>query len=43
MNIYSKNPEKCSHILELLCMNGAKCNIKNNDFWGPLQTAVRKG
>ena len=43
MNIFSKNPEKCTHILEVLCLNGAKVNCKNNDMWAPLQTAVRKG
>lgn len=43
MNIFSKNPDKCSNILELLCMNGASTNFKNNDLWSPLQTAVRKG
>jgi len=43
MNIFSKNPERCSHILELLAMNGAKVNHKNHDHWAPLHTAVRKG
>ena len=43
MNIFSKNPEKCSHILELIAFNGASLNQKNNDFWAPLHTAVRKG
>lgn len=43
MNIFSKNPDKCNHILELLCLNGAQTNCKNNDQWSPLQTAVRKG
>jgi len=43
MNIFSKNPDKCSHILELLALNGAKTNTKNNDNWAPLHTAVRKG
>jgi len=43
MNIFSKNPERCSHILELLTMNGVKVNQKNHDHWAPLHTAVRKG
>ena len=43
MNIYSKNPERCNHILELLVLNGANVNQKNFDHWAPLHTAVRKG
>ena len=43
MNIFSKNPERCSHILELLAMNGAKTNQRNNDHWASIHTAVRKG
>lgn len=43
MNIFSKNPEKCSHVLELLCLNGALTNCLNSDQWSPLHTAVRKG
>ena len=43
MNIFSKNPERCGHILELLTMNGVKVNQKNHDHWAPLHTAVRKG
>jgi hypothetical protein len=43
MNIFSKNPERCSHILELLALNGANVNQKNFDHWAPLHTAVRKG
>ena len=42
MLIFSKNPEKCTTILELLALNGAKVNQKNPDQWAPLHTAVRK-
>jgi ankyrin repeat protein len=42
MNIFSKNPEKCSHTLDLFVNNGAKVNKKNGDNWTPLHTAVRK-
>lgn len=31
MNIFSKNPEKCGHVIELLCMNGALTNCLNSD------------
>jgi ankyrin repeat protein len=30
-------------ICELLVMNGAKVNIKNNDNWAPIHIAARKG
>ena len=43
MNIFSKNPDRCCHILELLTLNGARVNQKNHDHWAPLHTAVRKG
>ena len=43
MNIFSKNPERCSTILDLLVEKGAKINQKNLDNWAPLHTAVRKG
>ena len=43
MNIFSKNPERCSYILDLLVNKGAKINKKNSDNWAPLHTAVRKG
>jgi ankyrin repeat protein len=43
MNIFSKNPDKCTHILELLAINGANVNQKNYDNWTPLHSAVRKG
>jgi ankyrin repeat protein len=43
MNIFSKNPERCCHILELLAMNGANLDQKNNDQWAAIHTAVRKG
>lgn len=26
LNIFSKNPDRCTHILELLAMNGARVN-----------------
>lgn len=42
MNVFSKNPKKCSYIAETLVLNGAKVNIKNNDNWSPLHLAVRK-
>ena len=42
MNIFSKNPEKCKHVLELLYFNGADVNCLNSDRWSPLHTAVRK-
>jgi len=43
MNIFSKNPERCSYILDLLVNKGAKINKMNSDNWAPLHTAVRKG
>ncbi len=42
MNVFSKNPQKCSYIAETLVLNGAKVNIKNNENWTPLHIAVRK-
>jgi ankyrin repeat protein len=43
MNVFSKNPQKCTYIAETLVMNGANANIKNNDNWAPLHIAARKG
>jgi len=43
MNVFSKNPLKCTSIAEQLIMNGAKVNIKNSDNWAPLHLAARKG
>ena len=43
MNVFSKNPQKCTYIAETLVMNGASPNIKNNDNWAPLHIAARKG
>lgn len=43
MNVFSKNPQKCTSIAEQLIMNGARVNIKNNDNWSPLHLAARKG
>jgi hypothetical protein len=43
MNVFSKNPQKCAYITEILVSNGAKVNIKNVDNWAPLHIAVRKG
>ena len=43
MNVFSKNPQKCASICELLVMNGAKVNVKNNDNWAPIHIAARKG
>ena len=43
MNIFSKNPERCSYILDLLVNKGAQVNKKNFDNWAPIHTAVRKG
>lgn len=42
MNVFSKNPKKCAYIAEILVLNGAKVNIKNNDNWSPLHLAIRK-
>ena len=43
MNLFSKNPQKCHYIAETLVLNGAKPNLKDQDSWTPLHTAVRKG
>ena len=43
MNVFSKNPQKCAYIAEILILNGAKVNIKNNDNWTALHIAARKG
>jgi ankyrin repeat protein len=43
MNIFSKNPERCCYILDLLIFNGANINERNDDQWAPLHTAIRKG
>ena len=43
MNIFSENPEKATHLLELLVLNGANLNMRNHDQWAPLHTAVRRG
>ena len=43
MNLFSKNPEKCCFIAELLLLNGAKVNLADSDNWTALHTAVRKG
>ncbi|CDW76991.1 leucine rich repeat family protein [Stylonychia lemnae] len=43
MNVFSKSPQKCGSIAELLVLNGAKVNIKNNDNYAPLHSAVKKG
>ena len=42
MNVFSKNPKKCAYIAEILVLNGAKVNIKNNDNWSPLHLAIRQ-
>lgn len=42
MNLFSKNPHKCSFIAELLVTNGATVNQKDSDNWTALHTAVRK-
>ena len=42
MNLFSKNPHKCSFIAELLVTNGANVNQKDSDNWTALHTAVRK-
>ncbi len=43
MNLFSKNPQKCAFIAELLLINKAQVNLKDCDNWTPLHTAVRKG
>jgi len=43
MNVFSKQPQKCAYIIELLANNGANLNAKNNDYWTPLQLAAKKG
>lgn len=43
MNVFSKNPQKCMNICELLVMHGAKVNLKNNDNWAAIHIAARKG
>jgi ankyrin repeat protein len=42
MNIFSKNPERCCYILDILLFNGAKINDRNFDYWAPLHIAVKK-
>lgn len=42
MNIFSKNPERCCYILDLLIFSGANINDKNFDLWAPVHAAVRK-
>lgn len=42
MNVFSKNPQKCTYIAETLVMSGANVNMKNNDNWSPLHMAARK-
>lgn len=43
MTIFSKNPDRCAYILDLLVYNGATANKYNNDNWAPIHTALRKG
>ena len=43
MTIFSKNPDRCAYILDLLVYNGAQVNKFNNDNWAPIHTALRKG
>jgi len=43
MNLYSKNPQICKLITEMLVKNGANVNLKDQDNWTALHTAVRKG
>lgn len=43
MTIFSKNPDRCAYILDLLVYNGASVNKYNNDNWAPIHTALRKG
>lgn len=43
MTIFSKNPDRCSYILDLLVYNGADVNKFNHDHWAPIHTALRKG
>ena len=42
MNIFSKNPERCKHILNVLIFNGANINDRNSDHWAPIHSAIRK-
>ena len=43
MNVFSKNESKYKAIAECLVMSGAKTNTRNNELWGPLHIAARKG
>ena len=42
MSVYPKNATNSKRILELLILNGANVNLKNNDLWTPLHLAVKK-
>ena len=43
VNVYSKSFSSAREILEMLALNGADLNAKNNDLWTPLHLAVKKG
>lgn len=43
MKLFSKNPQKCAYIAEMLIECGAKPNLKDADNWTALHIAVRKG
>lgn len=42
MNIVSKDPAKCASISEILVMQGANVNLKNNDNFTPLHAAIKR-
>jgi len=43
INVFAKNLVNSKEILEILAINGADLNIKNNELWSAIHLAVKRG
>jgi ankyrin repeat protein len=42
LTVFSKDPQRCAYITELLATSDAKVNVKNNENWTPLHLAIKR-